>query len=107
MVFSLILYPENVFKVLFAKIYILHTGCPRKNDTQIPGAVIKKIFNLQKLVSLIQILNILSVSLQNFRKIDRTIIFLAMSTENLFKPDKDLQYIGRKFVIKNICSEEF
>ena len=24
-----------------------------------------------------------------------------------FKPDEDLQYIGRKFVNKTICSEEF
>ena len=30
------------------------------------------------------------------------------SASSLFiKPDEDLQYIGRKFVNKTICSEEF
>ena len=30
------------------KIIILYTGCPRKNDTQLSGAIIQKVLNLQK-----------------------------------------------------------
>ena len=34
-------------------------------------------------------------------------VLIFENQDIFFKPDEDLQYIGRKFVIKNICSEEF